>query len=131
MVTCLPVSCVYSYNIFNGNKLQSISSQTLLILTFLLLQANLCFGYQVITMCLVGSVIFWNEIKSSSIDFKFVDLLKLKYYKSNHNIRQNDGNVKNDNLQLEFSPSSFLDKDNKLPYCPLLHMEISISTNYI
>lgn len=37
----------------------------------------------------------------------------------------------NDNLQLEHSPSSFLDKDNKLSFCPLLHMEISISTYYI
>lgn len=30
MLTCLSVSYVYSHNVFNGNKLQSISSQTLL-----------------------------------------------------------------------------------------------------
>lgn len=34
MLTCLPVSYVYSHNVFDGNKLQSISSQTFLILTF-------------------------------------------------------------------------------------------------
>lgn len=60
MLTCLPVSYVYSHNVFDGNKLQSISSHTFLILTFFSLQATLCFSYQVITVCFIGSVILYK-----------------------------------------------------------------------